>query len=154
MQSHFCNPKNASRARTSQVSKKWVCTRTLQLATAHCNSQLAIVHRKSRISLSQVMNCTSLLMNNSLVHEENRNKTQVLELIPYFHFFSSSNGGAVQWRNFDDRLFECQLFHYLFNQERLRNTFITTMSYCIFMAYFRKIKFQQFLWQHKESALN
>ena len=62
-------------------------------------------------------NYSSLLMNNSLVHEENRNKTQVLELIPYFHFFSSSKGGAVQWRNFDDRLFECQLFHYLFNQE-------------------------------------
>ena len=40
-------PKNAPHARTSQVSTKWVCTRTSQLATAHRNSQLAIAHRKS-----------------------------------------------------------------------------------------------------------
>ena len=39
--------KSAMHARTSQVSKKWVRTRTLQLATAHCNSQLAIAYRKS-----------------------------------------------------------------------------------------------------------
>ena len=39
--------KNAPRARTSQVSKKPVRTRTSQLATAHRNSQLAIAHRKS-----------------------------------------------------------------------------------------------------------
>ena len=40
-------PKNAPHARTSQVSTKWVRTRTSQLATAHRNSQLAIAHRKS-----------------------------------------------------------------------------------------------------------
>ena len=39
--------KNAPHARTSQVSTKWVRTRTSQLATAHRNSQLAIAHRKS-----------------------------------------------------------------------------------------------------------
>ena len=39
--------KNAPRTRTAQVSKKWVRTRTSQLATAHRNSQLAIAHRKS-----------------------------------------------------------------------------------------------------------
>ena len=41
------NPKNALHARTSQVSKKWVRTRTSQLVTALRNSQLAIAHRKS-----------------------------------------------------------------------------------------------------------
>ena len=40
-------PKNAPHTRTSQVSTKWVRTRTSQLATAHRNSQLAIAHRKS-----------------------------------------------------------------------------------------------------------
>ena len=40
-------PKNTPHTRTSQVSKKWVRTRTSQLATAHRNSQLAIAHRKS-----------------------------------------------------------------------------------------------------------
>ena len=39
--------KNAPHTRTSQVSTKWVRTRTSQLATAHRNSQLAIAHRKS-----------------------------------------------------------------------------------------------------------
>ena len=40
-------PKNALHTRTSQVSTKWVRTRTSQLATAHRNSQLAIEHCKS-----------------------------------------------------------------------------------------------------------
>ena len=44
-------PKNATHARTSQVSKKWVRTRTSQLATAHRNSQLAIAHRKSCLAI-------------------------------------------------------------------------------------------------------
>ena len=40
-------PKNVLHTRTSQVSTKWVRTRTSQLATAHRNLQLAIAHRKS-----------------------------------------------------------------------------------------------------------
>jgi len=44
-------PENAPHARTSQVSTKWVRTRTSQLATAHRNSQLAIAHRKSCLEL-------------------------------------------------------------------------------------------------------
>ena len=39
--------KNVPHARTSQVSTKWVRTRTSQIATAHRNSPLAISHRKS-----------------------------------------------------------------------------------------------------------
>ena len=143
-------PKNAPHAGTLQVSKKWVCTRTLQLATAHCNSQLAIVHRKSRISLSQVMNCTSLLMNNSLVHEENRNKTQVLELIPYFHFFfllkaEQCSEGIL--------MIDCLNVNYfiIFSTKKLRNTFIlhhglVPQCHTAYLWHiFWKIKFQHFL---------
>ena len=45
-------PKNAPQACTSQVSTKWVRTRTSQLATAHRNLQLAIAHRKSCLDIN------------------------------------------------------------------------------------------------------
>ena len=45
-------PKNAPHARTSQLSKKWVCMCTSQIATAHRKSQLAIAHRKSQLVIA------------------------------------------------------------------------------------------------------
>ena len=51
-------PENAPHARTSQVSTKWVRTRTSQLATAHRNLQLAIAHRKS--CLANLVGLTAL----------------------------------------------------------------------------------------------
>ena len=105
-------------------------------------------------------NYTSLLMNNSLVHEENRNKTQVLELIPYFHFFflllkaEQCSEGIL--------MIDCLNVNYfiIFSTKKLRNTFIlhhglVPQCHTAYLWHiFWKIKFQQFLWQHKESTLS
>ena len=45
-------PENAPHAGTSQLSKKWVRTRTSQLATAHRNLQLAIAHRNLQLAIA------------------------------------------------------------------------------------------------------
>ena len=78
-------------------------------------------------------NYTSLLMNNSLVHEENRNKTQVLELIPYFHFFflllkaEQCSEGIL--------MIDCLNVNYfiIFSTKKLRNTFILPQCHTAYL---------------------